>query len=163
MWHQKCCKIRQTKDCECVLNTRCQSPHVFDYSISLAGFPDELAVYWFMWLIHWRPEVNTYIACAIQTVHWELWRSPDSYCLHSIGKWTSFLCWTTRLGRASVARHVFDPDGVCHVGEMIPAPADVLKGTAGRGQNHSAKAKARPATNNRRHAVQTWQWRCIFI
>lgn len=48
------------------------------------------------------------------------------------------------LGHGSVNRHVFDLDGVCHVGEMISAPADVLKGAAGK-VNHGAKAKARPA------------------
>lgn len=48
------------------------------------------------------------------------------------------------LGHGSVDRHVFDPDGVCHVGEMISAPADVLKGAAGRVER-SAKARARPA------------------
>lgn len=55
------------------------------------------------------------------------------------------------LGHDSVDRHVFDLDGVCHVGEMISAPADVLKGTAGK-VNYCARAKARPPTQ-----------RCMFI
>lgn len=54
------------------------------------------------------------------------------------------------LGHGSVDRHVFDPDGVCHVGEMISAPADVLKGAAGK-VNHSAKAKAWPAIHIQTH------------
>ena len=36
------------------------------------------------------------------------------------------------LGGGSVNRLVFDLDGVCRVGELIPAPADVLKGGAGQ-------------------------------
>lgn len=54
------------------------------------------------------------------------------------------------LGHGSVNRHVFDLDGVCHVGEMISAPADVLKGTAGK-VNHGAKAKTRPGTHTDTH------------
>lgn len=54
------------------------------------------------------------------------------------------------LGRGSVNRHVFDLDGVCHVGEMISAPADVLKGAAGK-VNHGAKAKSRPEIHTSAH------------
>lgn len=56
----------------------------------------------------------------------------------------SFVDLLYYLGHGSVNRHVFDLDGVCHVGEMIPAPADVLKGAAGK-VNRGAKAKAWPA------------------
>lgn len=35
---------------------------------------------------------------------------------------------------------MFDLDGVCHGGEMISAPADVLKGAAGK-VNHGAKSE----------------------
>lgn len=54
------------------------------------------------------------------------------------------------LGRGSANRHVFDLDGVCHVGEMISAPADVLKGAAGK-VNRGAKAKSRPEIHTSAH------------
>lgn len=68
------------------------------------------------------------------------------------------------LGHGSLNRHVFDLDGVCHVGEMISAPADVLKGAAGE-VNHGAKAKAWPVIHTQAHieTVQAWQRRCMFI
>lgn len=65
-------------------------------------------------------------------------------CKCAVSDLASSLDLLDYLGHGSVDRHVFDLDGVCHVGEMISAPADVLKGAAGK-VNHSAKAKARPA------------------
>ncbi len=63
----------------------------------------------------------------------------------------SFVGLLYYLGHGSVNRHVFDLDGVCHVGEMISAPADVLKGAAGK-VNRGAKAKARPAIHTHTQA-----------
>lgn len=83
-------------------------------------------------------------------------------CKYTESELASFVDRLCCLGHGSVTRHVFDLDGVCHVGEMIPAPADVLKGAAGK-DNHGAKAKARPAIRARRHAVQAWEQRCMFI
>lgn len=76
--------------------------------------------------------------------------------------WFLLLNRSTILATAAVNRHVFDLDGVCHVGEMISAPADVLKGTAGK-VSHDAKAKARPAMHTQRHTVQAWHRRCVYI
>lgn len=67
-------------------------------------------------------------------------------CLVSLQWVNCFLCVDLLhfLGQGAVQRHVFDLDGVCHVGKIICATADVLKGPAGRG-DCGAKAKPRPA------------------
>lgn len=83
-------------------------------------------------------------------------------CEFAESELASFVDLLYCLGHGSVTRHVFDLDGVCHVGELIPAPADVLKGAAGK-DNHGAKAKARPAIHTCRHIVQAWERRCMFI
>lgn len=46
---------------------------------------------------------------------------------------------------------VFDLDGVCHVGEMISAPADVLKG---RSLDSESRCQSKGPSNTRRHIVQ---------
>lgn len=75
------------------------------------------------------------------------------FCEYAACELPSFVDLLHYLDHGPITRHVFDLDVVCHVGEMTPAPADVLKGAAGK-ENHGANAKARPAVYTRRHTVQ---------
>ncbi len=118
-----------------------------------------------MWIIQRRPKVNSY-GCLPHSgnIMWDveevghLLRSGSLQCCKNnaskafsskcaASELASFVDLLYYLGHGSVNRHVFDLDGVCHVGEMISAPADVLKGAAGK-VNHGAKAKARPANTH---------------
>lgn len=47
------------------------------------------------------------------------------FCEYEANKLVSFVALLHYLDHGSVTRRAFDLDVVCHVGEMIPAPADV--------------------------------------